>query len=693
MSVTLSFERQFVIAGHLLGAIGVAALATTHQVGGAYVLAALAALGWSLARELRGRGWQVPAKAANASMIAALAVILVPVVLQGASPIRAIAEFLLVLAALKFAAAKATRDWVQIYVLSFFHLLAASALTVEPIFALVFLAYLVLAPCVLVLALLRREVAEAAGTRRLAEETFVEPSLFRSLAGMTVVLFVSTLVIFILFPRMGAGYFATPFAGAAMLTGFSEEVGLGAVAALQQDDAVAMRVTVDRPDLFANRAIYWRGAALDHFDGRNWRRKPQEVRPLVRGAPGVFASRVAARRGPFVREEIILEPQDSSTVFFAGRPILVRGRFAEVSSDALGNLRVLRTTGIRMRYEVTASLAPRRTRPTEETLALPSVDPRIVALARSQTRGADDDAARAAALLRYLRRGFSYTLSPGSTEGDPLVRFLFDTKSGHCEYFASAYAVMLRAVGVPAIVVNGYAGGEWNPYGNYFLIRQRNAHSWVEAYVDGEWQVFDPTPPGEARARGLATRIADMIDAAQMRWYRYVVNYSLEDQAEAALSLRDIGRRFWEGLSGDWWKPSPERPEEAAAEQSGRRNWLWVGVGLLAMLVGWLWRSERRSRNDAEEALSRASRQYTRLLRALEGLGLGKRPEETAPEFCRRILPDLDGEAERFERLTSLYEEARFSGREVPAEPLDREIDIVIASLSRRVVEPPLGRD
>jgi len=116
----LSFERQFLIGGHALGAIGVAALATTHQVGIAYVAAALGALAWSLAREWQRRGWQVPTQAANASMLAALVVISVPVVVRGASPIRAIAEFLLVLTALKFAAAKESRDWMQTFVLSFF---------------------------------------------------------------------------------------------------------------------------------------------------------------------------------------------------------------------------------------------------------------------------------------------------------------------------------------------------------------------------------------------------------------------------------------------------------------------------------------------------------------------------------------------------------------------------------------------
>ena len=681
----LPFERQFVLAGHALGMTGIAALATTHQVGVAYLVLALAALSWSVVREWRGHGWQVPPAAANTSMIAALLVVFLPVLpsLGGVSPIRAIAEFLLVLTALKFAAAKETRDWTQIYVLSFFHLLAASALTVEPAFALVFFAFLVVAPCALVLALLRREVQAAGGTRRLAEESFVEPSLFRSLATMTVVLFVSTLVVFIVFPRMGAGYFASPLGGGAVLAGFSEEVGPGSVAALQQDDAVALRVTVDRPDLLAGR-IYWRGAALDQFDGRVWKRKPQEARPLVRGGPGVFVSPASARREPFVNEDIILEPIDSATIFFAGRPIEVRGRFVDVAADALGNVRVLRPTGVRTRYQISASLAPRRTQPTAESSALPTIDPRIIALARDRTRAARDDVSRVEALLDYFRHGFRYTLSPGDPgTADPLVRFLFETRSGHCEYFASAFAVMLRAIGIPALVVNGYAGGEWNPYGNYFVVRQRDAHSWVEAYVAGEWRTFDPTPPGEALERGLSSRVADMVDAAQMRWYRYVVNYTLEDQAEAALSLRDASRRLWDELRGDWWKRSDET--EAVGEARSRSAAPWLAAIVVAAFVAWLWtRRVGRGRRDAEDVLSDASRQYARLLRALEAIGFDKQPGETASEFCRRVGAVLPLEPEHLARVTSLYEEARFSGRDVDADVLDREVSGMLARLGER---------
>lgn len=677
----ISFERQFLLAGHGLALVGVAALATTHEVSAVFVAIATVGLAWSAWREWRGTGPQISARAANASMLVSLVLILAPVLLRGTSPVRAIAEFLLVLAALKGAAAKEDRDWLQIYVLSFFQLLAASALTVEPVFALVFVSYLVLAPCVLVLFLLRREVKKSGGGWRLVEETFVEPSLFRSIAATTTVLFLSTLVIFIVFPRMGAGYFSAPFSGGTVLTGFSEEVGGGGVAALKQDDAVALRVTVDRPERIPG-TLYWRGVALDHFDGRSWRRRPQELRPLIRAEPGVFTLPERVPPASLVREEVILEPQDSAVLFFAGRPLEIRGRFMDVSIDSIGNLRVLRPIGVRVRYQVLASLAPRRSAPSADAVALPSsLDRRIVELARKEVEGARGERARAEALLGYFRRGFRYTLAPGDPgDEDPLVRFLFETRSGHCEYFASAYAVLLRAAGIPSLVVNGYAGGEWNPYGGYFLIRQRDAHSWVEAYVDGEWRTFDPTPPGDAFERTPRARIANVLDALQMRWYRYVINYALEDQAEAALSLRDAGRRLWESLSADWRRARPEEGGGRSDRRPAAQRWAAIGALGLAVLALWAWRRRHRA-GAAIDAPAAATRDYLRMLRALEGRGLHKRSAETPEEFSRRLSGRLDGESERVARITALYEEARFSGRDVPLASIEREVDSLVAAL------------
>jgi transglutaminase-like putative cysteine protease len=678
--MTLTFERQFLVASHLLPLVGVLALATTHEVSGPYVWIAVGALAWSFCREWNRRGLQISARAANVAMLAALFVVLSPVVLRGGALVRPIAEFLLVLGALKCVAAKENRDWLQIYALSFFHLLAASALTVEPVFAVLFLAYLVVAPCVLVLFLLKQEIADAPGARRLDEEPFVEPSLFRSIATTTVILFVSTLFIFVIFPRVGAGYFAAPFSGGQMLTGFSEEVGLGSLSALKQNDTVALRVAVDRPELFDG--AHWRGAALDHFDGRQWRRRPQEQWPLMRPEAGTFRSSERVPGAVLVREEVILEPQDTSVLFVAGRPLEIRGRFTGVAIDGIGNLRVIRPTGVRTRYQVIASLAPRRTPPSPEALALPPIDPRIVELARDQVKGIASTSARAEALLDYFRRGFHYTLTPGDGGSDPLARFLFETRSGFCEHFASAYAVMLRAVGIPSLVVNGYAGGEWNPYGNYFVIRQSDAHSWVEAYVDGVWRTYDPTPPGVPHAAGLRRRLAAAIDALEMRWYRYVINYTLEDQAEAALSLRDASRRVWQRLSRDWLTSlTSGRGEQTPGRSTARSRSAAAAFAVLTLAL-WLRRRKRATGILHEAAPSAATQRYVRLLHALAGRGLEKRPAETPLEFLRRVAPRLDGQADAVLRVTALYQRARFSGDDIASEALAHEIESVIVAVA-----------
>lgn len=678
----MTFERQFVTGVHLLAFIGVAALAATHEVGAPFLLGGLAGLVWSAWGERRSSTRWLSPSLANVAIVFAMVVILSPVFSRGASPVRAIGEFLLVLVGLKGAALKEIRDWLQIAILSFFQLLAASALTVEPIFGLVFLAYLMVAPCVLVLLLLRREVEAAGGARRLTEEPFIEPSLFRSLAATTAVLFVSTLVLFVLFPRMGAGYFGSPFSANAAHAGFSESVGPGEVAALAGDDSVALRVVVDQPERLPT-PVYWRGIALDQFDGRVWRRRAQDMRRFFRTGPGSFMLPEPPNASALVREEIILEPQDTSALFVAGRALEIRGQFYEAAVDGLGSLRAIRPTGIRTRYDVLATLTPRRDRPSPATLQLPGIDPRIVDLVQTLIAGKVGARARLNAIQAHFQRGFRYTLDPGDPgEEDPLVRFLFQTKQGHCEYFSSALAVMLRLAGVPAVVVGGYLGGEWNEYGGYYLVRQRNAHSWVEAYVDGVWLPIDPTPPTFDGGADFRRRISDFADALQMRWYRYVVNYSVEDQAAGALSLRDATRHFWEQFRFGW-RDGDDRAAEETGSPSGRASrfsWTWIVTLVVAALAGLAFRSRRPAGPGAEQ--SEAARRYQRLLGALAPLGIVKRAGETPSEFSRRSAHALPAEADRIERITELYEESRFSGRPTPSEPLDRELDALVAALA-----------
>ncbi len=684
----MSFERQFVLASHGLAALGVVALASTQQVGDLYVWVAILALLWSARRGFWGTGFELSPAAANVASVVSLLLVLSPVVLAGAAPIRAIAEFLLVLTAMKSLATKRSRDWLQIYVLAFFELVSASALTIEPVFAVLFLGYLLAAPWVLVLFVLRRELGDKGCAARLATEPFVEPSLFRSVATVTFLLFLFTVAIFVFFPRVGAGYLGSGLGRGSALTGFSDEVGLSDVSALKEDQTVAMRVTVTRQGELLKNRFYWRGAALDSFDGRRWRRDREGARPLPRSAPGVFFVTDAERRSTFVNEDIILEPSTSPALFTAGRVLEIHGRFPAVTIDGLGNLRSASLAGVRARYQLLASLGPRDTAPTAASYEIPPVDPRIVELARAVVTDHATETARADALVAFFAKGFRYTLAPGDPgDADPLARFLFETRRGHCEYFASSLAVMLRAAGIAAVVVNGYAGGQWNPYGEYFLIRQSDAHSWVEAHVDGRWQTLDATPYSGERAASLEEGVAAILDSYRMRWYRYVVNYSLEDQAGIALSLRGTSHGLWKGLSSDAWRRGWLWLTGLAEERGGsRRSELPSPLAIAAALLaaGAVAFGIRRRSRARTGAVSWPTERYLELLRLLGRRGFDKKPHETPDEFCRRIAPGLDGEAAAIERLTALYQEARFSGRHGERAPLRSEIDGLLDTLGER---------
>ncbi len=684
----MSFERHFVLVSHGLAALGVVALASTQQVGDLYVWVAILARLWSARRGVWGTGFELSPAAASVASVISLLLVLSPVFFAGAAPIRAIAEFLLVLTAVKGLATKRDRDWLQLYVLAFFELVSASALTVEPVFAILFLGYLLAAPWALVLFVLRRELGDNGCAARLATEPFVEPSLFRSVAAVTFLLFLFTVAIFVFFPRVGAGYFGSGFGRGSALTGFSDDVGLSDVSALKEDQTIAMRVTVTRQGELLKNRFYWRGAALDSFDGRRWRRDREGARPLPRSAPGVFFVTEAERRSSFLNQDVILEPSASSSLFTAGRVLEIHGRFPAVTIDGLGNLRSASLAGVRARYQLLASLGPRDTAPTTASYEIPPVDPRIVELARTLVAGHATEAARVDALADFFAKGFRYTLAPGDPgDADPLARFLFETKRGHCEYFASSLAVMLRAAGIAAVVVNGYAGGEWNPYGEYFLIRQRNAHSWVEAYVDGRWQTLDATPYSGERESSFEGGLAAILDSYRMRWYRYVVNYSLEDQAGIALSLRGTSHGLWQGLSSDAWRRAWRWLTDAARERGGgRRFGLPIPLaiaGALLVVAAAAFAIRRRSRARAG-AVSWPTERYLELLRLLGRRGFDKKPQETPDEFYRRIAPGLDGQAAAIERLTALYQQARFSGRDGESAPLRGEIERLLDTLEER---------
>jgi transglutaminase-like putative cysteine protease len=382
-----------------------------------------------------------------------------------------------------------------------------------------------------------------------------------------------------------------------------------------------------------------------------------------------------------VKQEIYLEPIGTEVIFAAPRALRVDVRAGAVNVDDMGSIAVP-TAAARLFYVVESELEappPAGTRVAGTSagldagerrryLQLPPLSPSVVRLAADVTAGSRDPYEAAVRLSHFLSTNYRYSLSKKETPLDPLDEFLFGRRAGNCEYFSAALAVMLRAQDIPARVVGGFQRGEWNPYGRYFMVRLSDAHAWVEAYFEGlGWLTFDPSPRAEDAAQSAPWALTMYLDAARMRWYRYVVNWSLQDQRVMVSAVQRHAHDFRLALSWprDW----------------GGRSWLAVAGGAVGLigLGALLWRLGAGRRAGAP--VFRVPRFYAQALLQLERSGLSLAPAETARQFCSRVGAAAPTCAGPFARITGAYERARFGAAELSEADLS-DVERSLAELS-----------
>lgn len=672
----MNFHFLFFLSSYFFVFLGLVGLFLTEEISSPYLFLAALCLVLGALGETRSEKGVLPGIVANIAMLAVLALTLFSIFVLQALPLQELVHFLLALQAVKLLVPKKGRDWLQLYLLSFFSLLAASALSVEISFAVIFLCYLFAAPWVLVLFHLKT-ATESAGKIPDMETRLLGWPLFRLVAGIDVVLLFLTIFFFVSFPRLSAGFFGNSWATGSAVTGFSDRLALGEVAEIQKNNAVAMRVNLDQPDPIRGGEFYWRGVALDLFDGRKWQKSSGDYISLRRQGETYLVGESVSDTARLIRQRITLEPSGSSAFFALGWPAAISGKFPYIFQDSLGNLRAAYPFPFPISYEVLSSPESswQGEVPASGALQLPTTDPRIVELSHRITDGVSGAMNKARAIERYLRASYRYSLKELPVgDRDPLAAFLFEARQGNCEYFASALAVMLRILGIPSHVVNGYLGGEWNPYGEYYLIRQSNAHSWVEAYfTDKGWVTLDPTPPIPRRSGSdLLSSFTYFVDFLRMRWHRYIINFSFGDQYQLVTAIKRPDIWFGASLRGlsfaelRRWLPT----------SSGRR------AGLLALLVclavGWNWLKRRgRGEAPAQRLTYQAAERYRRLLALLKKRKLIKGAGETADEFSQRAEPGRVGLVKEF---TALYQQARFSARRDFTEGL-KKMDQILMQL------------
>ena len=552
-------------------------------------------------------------------------------------------------------------------------------------FGIIFLAFnLVLSWCLIFYTLMSEQTGSSSANFKAAGKNETPGTALLSwTTGLVILSFAMTAVIFISFPRFGLGFISLN-TSSSPISGFSDTVTLGDVGKIKQNPAVVMRVEYTRggKNYKPESRILWRGVVLDHFNGRTWTSTlDMEFETPNRPGTGLSLFKVSNPK-EVVQQNVYMGPFDAPYLFTHGVPLFIDGNFIHVqmdknfvfkTSDSRSGPRKYTLISEISNPDISYSLDMPHSEPLlfpNRFLQLPSVSPKIHDLADRLTQGVRSDRDRAQNILHHFA-DFSYTLEmeddPGKTA---LEHFLFERKAGHCEYFASAMVILLRSAGVPTRLVNGFVGVEWNEWGNYLIIRQSHAHSWVEAFIPGKgWTVYDPTPPDPALVTpSLLHPLAKSLDFLRMSWQRYVVRYSVHDQVQVVQFFRAGGRDLVQKLKGlladlNW-----------QTLVKGQFSPVILALILIPILL--LVLKHRYGAFSPRPPLCAIL--YQDMLRRLEKSGLVKKPSWTAREFLQSTLSSAKHDPIR--RITEFYEKHRFGNSSIQPSQ-EKEIRGLIASL------------
>lgn len=626
-------------------------------------------------------------------------------------------EFAAALQIIRLATRKGAAHDQQVIVLALLHLIAGTVLGGGLGYGLCFIGVLVVAPGALVLSHLRREVEgnyrqgarDRTGLpvdvpRILRSRRVVGRSFLAVTCLLSIPIFVFTALLFVLFPRVGLSLLLMNRGHAGRMIGFSGHVDLGEVGVLRSDPALAMRIEI--PELAEppppRLTLHLRGTALDSYNGRAWSQSENLRRPSDTDREGVLAiERPISAEDRVMRVD--LEPIEPPVIFLppnaTGLRMRTRGTLGVEQPVATlrgpdGEFRYQPVDDRGLKYDIFASRTDRATfqrLPAAERpryLTVPAELPaRVRALAEQWTQGLTGSEAKARAVEHHLQTEYRYDLgSPSGRSKEPLDDFLFESKRGHCEFYSTAMAIMLRVVGVPTRNVTGFIGGTYNRFGRFYAVRQGDAHSWVEVYVeDRGWRTFDPTPAADSAPRselvGVWASVRDFLEATSQRWERHVVGYDLNQQVSLFQALTN--RRGASLLPRKW-----ARPRYGA-----------LGVGALVLAGGgayfYLRRRKRFDRVRDPQADARspsallATELYERLDAAMNAKGVPRSPGVPPLAHAEALSALAHPLADEVLELTDVYLRARFGG-EVITEEARRDFDERVRVI-RTMVLPQAG--
>jgi protein-glutamine gamma-glutamyltransferase len=605
---------------------------------------------------------------------------------------------------------RSAAEYQQIAVLAFLHLIAATVLTTSLVYAAVFLGFVITTPWMLALTNLRQQIernysgargpdekALAAMRRVFASKRIVGPRFLLGTAAISVPLFVITLMIFIAVPRVGKGFFAFQRASGQRVTGFGSIIELGGFGLIRNDPTVVLRVKPDpKSDRRSGEQLFrLRGTSFDHYDGKRWTRSPSQATAF-----SLRRSIYPIKRFPEFQHDtrltIILDQLDPPVVFLPED--IVALEFSEGFTKELSPApRLLSSQGLDIRYvdEGGMGLVYRaytnknarqyenkilEAREKAQYLQIPPNHDRVIELARQVTNNSDNIGSNIMRLYAFLHDSgyFRYSLNqPDVGRKTPLEAFLFDAKRGHCEYFSTAMAIMLRAIGIPSRNVTGFVGGRYNPFGRYYALRQGDAHSWVEAFVEGTgWIIVDPTPASKVPlgpAENVWADIYALFDAMRTRWETSVIAYDLQTQVVMLRGLMDWIARFRsESASASRASASTESP--LFSTRHILVSILIVAVFSLLIWAAYRWRrvAQRTGRIAPSKDASDAIALYRELEQVLRRKGRPRAPSTTPLEHSAALRNGGFPQAHTVEEITQSYMDVRFGNKPLPPSDLKK---------------------
>jgi transglutaminase-like putative cysteine protease len=633
---------------------------------------------YSLATRANPQRWQKSPLALNVGMFF-IVFVTIRVALRGGPSTIALAYFAALTQALQLVDARPRRTEFLLVALALFQVVLASNLTDSVLFPPLLIAFTFAAAWTLIVHTLRSEALEAgdhAAASRALTPGVVKMTFFAT--GVSVAL---ALVIFVVLPRLQTSVVTSSSMSRVTATsGFSDKVALGALGSIRQDPTVVMRVETTFGKAPSRGEAYWRGLAFDRFDGSSWSITPHGHDPVPGSAEGGVTFTHQPDRVNLV-QSIVRDPVEAGVLFGIGLKRGLQGTIRRLETDSNGGLYARAQSHERVRYTVdserihwadsvlTRDAAEPPKWKGDRYLQLPELSDAVAILAREITREKTSDAEKARTIERYLFVNGRYSDTPPTLEDSggesTLEHFLFQSMAAHCEYYASAFVVLARSVGLPARLVNGFAGGRTNRIGDFVEVTRADAHAWAEVhYNDAGWVRYDATPP-DLRVRALTPpsledRAREVASAMELWWFQRVVGFDRSDQIHAM-------KRAWSG-----WSTAHKPGDELARTDKPA---IWKGLGsapwregtVLALcaagIIAALWWLRPRTHRKGLPAA------YADGLEILARHGFERAPQTTARDFAAAIRAAHPAAGPPFEAITESYLGERFGDF---TDPVDR---------------------